>query len=141
MQSGKKLEEMFFEYFMPDKYFGFRKASEKEDIEEGTDFFCDGLRFDLTEDFRGKDHMVQDKQFQIELNLPWAMVSLGIRTGNNKSFFKEAVVVIGVMAYSYDSAKTIVNELSRNWEQVSEKAFDLWCNYNDYVEQLSTQSL
>ena len=62
MQSGKKLEEMFFEYFMPDKYFGFRKASEKEDIEEGTDFFCDGLRFDLTEDFRGKDHMVQDKQ-------------------------------------------------------------------------------
>jgi len=135
MQSGKKLEEIFFEYFMPDKFYGFRKATEKEDLEEGTDFFCDGLRFDLTEDFGGKDHMVN--QFQIELDLPWALVKLGIRTGNNKCCFEEAVVVIGIMAYNYDSAKTAVNQLSHHWEEVSEKAFDLWCDYNDYVDEIS----
>lgn len=136
MQSGKKLEEIFFNYFSPDKFYGFRKATTREDLEEGTDFFCDGLRFDLTEDFNGKDHLM-GIEFQIELDLPWALIKLGIRTGNNHGEFAEPVVVIGIMAYSYDSAKSAVHQLSLHWSDISSQAFDLWCNYNDYVDEMS----
>lgn len=131
MQSGKKLEEIFFEYFMPEGYYGsgLRKATEKEDIEEGTDFFYNGIRFDITEDFSGKDNMAEG--FQAEVDLPWAWIQLGIRTGNRKQQFEEPVVVIGVFAYSYESAKKVVFQLSEHWSEIFEKAFDLWCEYDD----------
>ena len=46
MQSGKKLEEIFFDKFMPEaKYGRYHKASEKQDIEEGTDFDKDNLYY------------------------------------------------------------------------------------------------
>ncbi len=131
MISGKKLEKLFFERFMPNKSFGYRQANEAEDLEEGTDFFCDGLRFDLTEDFDGKDHI--NEKFQEEIILPYGIIKLGLRTGNNTCCFVEPVVVLGIIVYSYDTAIKAVDCLSQCWEQISDKAFDLICNFEDYV--------
>lgn len=122
MQSGKKFEEIFFDNFMPDQFFGrgFRKATTKEDREEGTDFFCDGMRFDLTEDFsfKWKSHVVCRQ----EMILPWTIISLGIRMGNSNHEFEEPVIMIGVIAYSYSSAVTAAIDISQCWSAISAEA-------------------
>ena len=129
MQSGKFFEEVFLENFASSDYSfrSFRKASEKEDREEGTDFFCGGLRFDITEDFCGKDNLT----LKAGIHLPNFWVELGIRTGNQRVTFREPVVVLGIQVPSCTSKKEIVRELSNHWSELFGKSFDLWCAYDD----------
>ena len=108
------------------------KATEEQDLYEGTDCIVDGIRVDTTYAFSTKDHMHLVRYYE------GLDMYMGIRTGNCHCKFDEPVVVVGnnytdeyVRGYILPNLYSKTKNMAEN---IFDAIFDLFCEYEDYVE-------
>ncbi len=107
------------------------KATNEQDAFEGTDFFLDGIRVDVTFNFSQKDHM-ETRFVRYAEGLKF-----GVRTGNNKSDFNEIVVVVGEDAEPSNVRNWILPNLKKTIaskaEIIANVINDVFCEYLDAI--------
>lgn len=117
----------------------------KEDIQNGTDFICGGIRIDLTMNIDNKDNMVFIKETDLD-PINGFPIKMGIRKGNNHTRngktheFAEPVVVIGL-----DMPPTLYELYEDDIEiYVQKHDTELICKADDYLaeyeEMMTTQN-
>lgn len=140
---GEALEQEFRCRFMPYKGYGgsINWSNKDQDTKEGTDFFCEHIRFDLSVDFNISQEMFdpnhKDNMWYGKGNVAVKVVStgsfdiyIGLRCGNKHSDFKEPVVVLGGWC-DWAHVKAFAQAIVNHWKSIVDAAFDLWCAYDD----------
>lgn len=102
-----------------------------QDIKEGTDFTCGGIRFDATTNFSEKNNMPWIMDTGLDAT-PFHNFQLGIRNHNNRKAFPAPVIVLGIDIdpYTYNIySEYIENKLQEHAQELMYMANDCLDDY------------
>lgn len=110
--------------------------NETMDLEEGTDFFWNRIRTDVTANFSGKDHMIR-LPGAYSVSIPYigeVEVEYGIRTGNSYRMFKMPVLVVGFDMAGQQLSRfhdAVISAIRNNWGKIMDLGESLFWNFDD----------
>ena len=131
---GKELEDNLLDYIKRREGYkkSFREASEREDLFEGTDFFLDDIRFDVTFNPE-KDHVNWSGEV-IDLNFAGLKVQTGVRTANKTCAFEEPVCVIAICGVADNALlrqymENVIDSIGHHLDDIIGSALDCYFAY------------